>query len=212
MSNEEENPFTEEPTFSTTSSATRQSPSTQSSEALPTSSPPPPDDPSPFAVPLPDEDDAGLLAGSIAYPFSSDDLYPQDEPPAFVQVTSPPLPQLPADAHDEGEQEGGRGGSAGQKQEQNKVYERPARDAIQVRTSPPFRNSMCGFGRSRASRGAHDECRMWQRALCGITGWSGTWLESLRANVGGLVVDSSQLCSRSRSNDTDEVTYRLLTL
>lgn len=128
---EEVNPFIEDPKPS--SPAPESTPAAR--EALPTSSTSDNvEDPSPFTVPLPESG----MADSIAYPFSSDDIYPQDEPPVGVQVTSPPLPQLPNDAHEQDEQEGQRE-NVGQGQGQHKVYERPARDNIQVRLLPHFR-------------------------------------------------------------------------
>ncbi|GAA5852366.1 hypothetical protein JCM8547_006756 [Rhodosporidiobolus lusitaniae] len=101
--------------------------------------PPPssaPDSPSPFNVPLPDDDTP--LAGSSAYPFSADPYASfhgeegregGEAPPGGV--TSPPLPQLPhEEEHEEGEED--RQAKQSQERTQQRMYERPKRDYIQI--------------------------------------------------------------------------------
>ncbi|GAA5894234.1 hypothetical protein JCM6882_007608 [Rhodosporidiobolus microsporus] len=119
-----EEPFSDEPLSSSSHSAAPASPLPTSSSHDHDDASSSPDAPTPFAADA--EDDAAPPA-SAAYPFSADP-YPQDEPPALAGVTSPPLPQLPSDANEDGhaqeEQEG--------QQQQARIYERPKRDAIQI--------------------------------------------------------------------------------
>ncbi|BGP17825.1 hypothetical protein JCM10213_008375 [Rhodosporidiobolus nylandii] len=126
----EDNPFVEEPVSAGALSASAHS-AHSSHSPLPTSpNDSSPSSPPPFHVPdeqhqAKDEDDAPLA--SAAYPFSADPYPQDDEDPAAMAVTSPPLPQLPSEAHDENEGSVQRG-----QQAQQRVYERPRRDEIQI--------------------------------------------------------------------------------
>ncbi|GAA5833022.1 hypothetical protein JCM11251_006482 [Rhodosporidiobolus azoricus] len=115
-------PFSDEPLSSSTHSAADPSPLPTSSSSHENS-----DQSSPSSAAAADGTD-NATPTSAAYPFSADP-YPQDEPPAGAAgVTSPPLPQLPNEAHEDGEARQEQ--TAGKQQE--RVYERPKRDAIQI--------------------------------------------------------------------------------
>ncbi|GAA6003629.1 hypothetical protein JCM10207_003517 [Rhodosporidiobolus poonsookiae] len=131
----DDTPFSPEPLSSSTHSLPSpsldpptSSSSSQPSHALAASSP------AGLHLPQPTDDDAPLA--SAAYPFSADP-YPQDhanddgDEGGFKDVTSPALPQLPQDDEQQ-EHEGAKEQGQGQQQPQQRVYERPARDAIQI--------------------------------------------------------------------------------
>ncbi|GAA5992497.1 hypothetical protein JCM11641_001914 [Rhodosporidiobolus odoratus] len=124
--NQDDTPFQEEPLSSSIQSTSSRS------TPLPTSDPhqstqQPRDTLSELPSQASEQDDEHQT--SAAYPFSADP-YPQDDPNPHLPaetVTSPPLPQLPSD-----EQHEQLDAQPSQKQPQTRVYERPARDAIQI--------------------------------------------------------------------------------
>ncbi|KAJ8293969.1 Sorting nexin-41 [Rhodotorula toruloides] len=128
MSDPADNPFHEE---ALTDDPARPSSSPPSHTTDPTSSShiasSPPTSPGGFAARSDDDAPLSSAPAATAYPFSAEP-YPQDGDRGGEGVTSPPLPQVPAgeaqEAHEEDERK--------KKAQQQRVYQRPARDAIQI--------------------------------------------------------------------------------